>query len=64
MASLLERRIEALEVHLEARTPRVAVIHQNEDGTWPPDPSGVSLVIGIQFLGGRSESEDVLRDAH
>lgn len=52
MATNLERRIEALEERCRARKSRIAVIHQREDGTWPPDPLDASLVVAISRLGG------------
>ncbi len=47
MASMLERRIEALEERERARNPRIVVVQQAEDGTWPPEPSGASLVVAL-----------------
>jgi hypothetical protein len=50
MASTLERRIEALETRRLATKPRMAVIRQNEDGTWPDEPDA-ELVIAIRRMG-------------
>ncbi|MGH7105076.1 MAG: hypothetical protein ACREFT_01040 [Acetobacteraceae bacterium] len=46
--STLERRVEVLEAARGMRKSRIAVIKQNGDGSWPEDPSGASLVIGIR----------------
>ncbi len=51
MASALERRIEALEERARARNSRIVVIRQAEDGTWPPDPPGATLVVAISRQG-------------
>jgi len=51
MASALERRIEALEERQRASNPRIAVIRQNEDGSWPPEPPGAALVIALRRMG-------------
>ena len=50
MASNLERRIDALEARRLARRPRIAVINENEDGTWPDQPDA-ELVIAIRRMG-------------
>jgi hypothetical protein len=52
MSRTLETRIEALEEQRRTCRPRFAVIQQNEDGTWPPDPPDAALVIAIKRLGG------------
>ena len=45
--SNIEKRIERLE-HL-LRGPRaMAVVIQQEDGTWPPDPAGAALIVQIR----------------
>ena len=50
MARNLERRIEALEARSAACKPRIAVIHQSKDGSWPDEPDA-ELVIGIRRMG-------------
>ena len=49
--STLERRIEALEERQRARNHRIVVIQQNEDGSWPPEPTGAALVVSITRQG-------------
>jgi hypothetical protein len=51
MATNFERRIEALEERCRGRKSRIAVIHQREDGTWPPDPADAALIVAIRRMG-------------
>lgn len=46
--STLEKRIEQLEERRNTRKSRIAVIKQSADGSWPPEPPGASLVVGIR----------------
>lgn len=50
MATNLERRIETLEARRLTGGPRIAVIHQNKDGTWPDEPNA-ALVICVRRMG-------------
>ena len=51
MTTNIERRIQALEERRRERNPRIAVIHQRDDGSWPPDPPDAALVVAIRCLG-------------
>ena len=51
MTTNIERRIQALEERRRERNPRIAVIRQRDDGTWPPDPPDAALVVAIRRFG-------------
>lgn len=59
MVRTLETRIEALEQRQRAR-PRIVVINQRADGTWPPEPahSEATLVIAVKRFGGAPDPTD------
>lgn len=44
----IDQRLDRLEELLNSSAARIGVIHQNDDGTWPGDPPGASLVIAIR----------------
>lgn len=44
----IDQRLDRLEELLNSSAARIGVIHQDEDGSWPDDPPGASLVIAIR----------------
>ena len=54
----IDQRLDRLEELLNSSAARIAVVKQCDDGTWPDDPPGASLVIGIRNFTAPTIAED------